>query len=293
MRASALLLAALALAGVATSSRAEITVEDDLGHTVSLAQPAQRIISLAPHVTELLFAAGAGARIVGASNFSDYPREAAQIPSVGSYNALDLERILALKPDLIVAWHSGNKPAQLARLRQFGIPVFESQPADYEMIAQALQRLSRLAGSAASGDAAAAAFRSRWQQLQQQYRGRSEVSVFYQIWSQPLMTLNGQHMVSSVLRLCGGRNIFAELPQLAPTVSVEAVLAADPQVILSPGDARDEPLQRWRQFSRLRAVRDGQLYSVNADWLNRAGPRILDATEQVCTLLDRARAAAR
>ncbi|MBV8624454.1 MAG: ABC transporter substrate-binding protein, partial [Herbaspirillum sp.] len=126
--------------------------------------------------------------------------------------------------------------------------------------------------------------------LQDQYRGRPEVSVFYQIWSQPLMTLNGRHMVSSVLRLCGGRNVFAELPQLAPTVSVEAVLAADPQVILTPGDAKDQPLERWRQFPRLRAVRDGQLYSVNADWLNRAGPRILDAAAEVCGRLDQARA---
>jgi len=285
--AAGLLLAALALAG---SAQAAVTVQDDLGNTVTLAQPARRIVSLAPHVTELLYAAGAGERLVGTSNVSDYPREAAQLPSVGSFAALDLERILALKPDLIVAWHSGNKPAQLARLRQFGIPVFESQPADFGMIATSLEQLAHLAGSDASGQAAAAAFRARWHSLQDQYRGRPEVSVFYQIWSQPLMTLNGRHMVSSVLRLCGGRNVFAELLQLAPTVSVEAVLAADPQVILTPGDAKDQPLERWRQFPRLRAVRDGQLYSVNADWLNRAGPRILDAAAEVCGRLDQARA---
>ncbi len=285
--AAGLLLAALALAGPA---QATITAQDDLGNTVTLAQPARRIVSLAPHVTELLYAAGAGERLVGTSNVSDYPREAARLPSVGSFAALDLERILALKPDLIVAWHSGNKPAQLARLRQFGIPVYESQPADFGMIATSLEQLAHLAGSDATGQAAASAFRARWQSLQAQYRGRPEVSVFYQIWSQPLMTLNGQHMVSSVLRLCGGRNIFADLPQLAPTVSVEAVLAADPQVILTPGDAKDQPLERWRQFARLRAVRDGQLYSVNADWLNRAGPRILDAAGEVCGRLDQARA---
>ncbi|MFJ3057682.1 cobalamin-binding protein [Herbaspirillum sp. NPDC087042] len=289
MRAAAgLWLAALALAGPA---QATVTVQDDLGNTVTLAQPARRIVSLAPHVTELLYAAGAGDRLVGVSNVSDYPREAAQLPSVGSFAALDLERILALKPDLIVAWHSGNKPAQLARLRQFGIPLYESQPADFGMIATSLEQLAHLAGSDATGQAAASAFRARWQSLQAQYRGRPEVSVFYQIWSQPLMTLNGHHMVSSVLRLCGGRNIFADLPQLAPTVSVEAVLAADPQVILAPGDAKDQPLERWRQFPRLRAVRDAQLYSVNADWLNRAGPRILDAAAEVCARLDQARAA--
>ncbi|MBP0596639.1 cobalamin-binding protein [Herbaspirillum sp. LeCh32-8] len=289
--------AALAVLAVAASlspffspaHAAVVTVKDDLGNEVALAQPARRIVSLAPHVTELLYAAGAGDRLVGASNFSDYPAAATRLPSVGSFAALDLERVLSLKPDLIVGWHSGNKPSQLARLREFGIPVYESQPADFGMIADALEKLAHLAGSDAAGQAAARDFRTRWQALQAQYRGRAEVSVFYQIWSQPLMTLNGQHMVSSVLTLCGGRNIFAGLPQLAPTVSVEAVLAADPQVILSPSDAKDQPLERWRQFPRLRAVRDAHLYTVNADWLNRAGPRILDATAQVCAKLEQAR----
>ncbi|AYR25302.1 cobalamin-binding protein [Herbaspirillum rubrisubalbicans] len=278
--------AALLVSGAAHAS---LTVQDDLGQTVTLAQPARRIISLAPHVTELLYAAGAGAQIVGVSNHSDYPPQATRLPLLGGYNALDMERILSLKPDLIVAWHSGNKPLQLTRLRSFGIPIYESQPADFGMIAASLEKLGHLAGSDSTAQAAATAFRARWQQLQSQYQGRSPVSVFYQIWSQPLMTLNGQHMVSAVLRLCGGRNIFADLPQLAPTVSVEAVLAADPQVILTPGDAHDQPLQRWKQFPRLRAVRDGQLYTVNADWMNRPGPRVLEAAQEVCGKLEQAR----
>jgi iron complex transport system substrate-binding protein len=277
----------------AGAAQASITVQDDLGQNVTLPQPARRIVSLAPHVTELLYAAGAGEQIVGASNHSDYPPQAARLPNLGGYNALDLERIASLKPDLIVAWHSGNKPLQLARLRSLGIPVFESQPADFGMIASSLERLGQLAGTEATAQGAATAFRARWQQLEMQYRGRTPVSVFYQIWSQPLMTLNGQHMVSSVLRLCGGRNIFADLPQLAPTVSVEAVVAADPQVILTAGDARDQPLERWKAFPRLRAVRDGQLHTVNADWLNRAGPRVLEAAQEVCGKLEQARQATR
>lgn len=287
--AAALALSVLGTPALAGAATAAITVTDDLGHPLTLQQPARRIVSLAPHVTELLFAAGAGERLVGASNFSDYPAAAVGLPSVGSYAAVDLERVLALKPDLVVAWHSGNKPAQLARLRDYGIPVFESQPADFGMIADSLDRLSQLAGSADQGRRAADDFRARWQALQQRYRGRSQVSVFYQIWSQPLMTLNGQHMVSAVLRLCGGNNIFGQLPQLAPTVGVEAVIAADPQVILSPGDARDQPLERWRQYPRMQAVSRGQLYTVNADWLNRAGPRVLLAAEEVCAKLDLAR----
>jgi iron complex transport system substrate-binding protein len=289
MRAALGALLSCALLSCASISCAAVTVSDDLGNEVTLARPAQRIVSLAPHVTELLYAAGAGDKLVGASNFSDYPAAAARLPSVGSFAALDLERVLSLKPDLIVGWHSGNKPSQLARLREFGIPVYESQPADFGMIADALEKLSHLADSDAAGQAAAADFRARWQALRAQYQGRPEVSVFYQIWSQPLMTLNGRHMASSVLRLCGGRNVFEGLPQLAPTVSVEAVLAADPQVILTPSDARDQPLQRWRQFPRLRAVREDRLYTVNADWLNRAGPRVLDAAVEVCKRLDQAR----
>lgn len=288
MRAALVLLLAFMLVPAAQAA-ASVTVRDDLGHEITLPQPARRIVSLAPHVTELLYAAGAGAQLVGASNYSDYPAAATQLPSVGSFAALDLERVLSLKPDLVVGWHSGNKPSQLARLREFGIPVYESQPADFGMIADALEKLAHLAGTDAAGQTAAADFRARWQALQTRYQGRAPVSVFYQIWSQPLMTLNGKHMVSSVLRLCGGRNVFADLPQLAPTVDVESVLAADPQVILSPSDAKDQPLQRWRQFTGLRAVRTGQLYTVNADWLNRAGPRVLDAATQVCGLLDQAR----
>ncbi|BEV16411.1 cobalamin-binding protein [Herbaspirillum sp. DW155] len=292
MRRPAGWLLSLAALLAADAAHASITIQDDLGQRVTLAQPARRIISLAPHVTELLYAAGAGEQIVGASLHSDYPPQAARLPSLGGYNALDIERIASLKPDLIVAWHSGNKPSQLARLRSLGIPVFESQPTDFGMIASSLERLGQLAGTDATAQSAAAAFRSRWQQLAAQYRGRAPVTVFYQIWSQPLMTLNGQHMVSAVLRLCGGRNIFSDLPQLAPTVSMEAVLAADPQVILTAGDARDQPLERWKQFPRLRAVRDGQLYTVNADWLNRAGPRVLEATQEVCGKLEQARSIA-
>ncbi|EJM99196.1 cobalamin-binding protein [Herbaspirillum sp. YR522] len=287
--AAALALSAAGMSALAGAATAAVTVTDDLGQPVTLQQPAHRIVSLAPHATELLFAAGAGERLVGASNFSDYPAAAARLPSVGSYAAFDLERVLALKPDLVVAWHSGNKPAQLARLREHGIPVFESQPTDFDMIADSMQRLAQLAGDAERGRRAAEEFRARWQTLQQRYRGRSQVSVFYQIWSQPLMTLNGQHMVSSVLRLCGGSNIFGQLPQLAPTVSVEAVIAADPQVILGPSDGGDQPLERWRKYPRMQAVSRGQLYTVNADWLNRAGPRVLLAAEEVCAKLELAR----
>lgn len=282
-------LAVLLAAVPAAASAVALTVTDDTGSTVQLQQAARRIVSLSPHTTELLFAAGAGNAVVGVSNFSDYPPAARQIPSIGRINAVDIEKILTLKPDLVVAWHSGNAAAQLQRLRSFGIAVFESQPADYATIASSLERLALLTGTNAVGARAAADFRNRWQALAQRYRERTPVSVFYQVWGQPLMTLNGKHMASAVLRTCGGRNIFADLPQLAPSVSVEAVISADPDAILTPDDAKDQPLEQWRRFDRLKAVRGNHLFTVTADWLNRPGPRILDATAQVCSLLDEVR----
>lgn len=273
------------------ANAAGITVKDDFGHDVHLNRPARRIVSLAPHATELLFAAGAGPYVVGVSNYSNYPAAAQQITSVGKLGAVDIEKILTLKPDLIISWQSANAVSQVERLRSFGVPVFESQPADYAAIASSIERLSALSGTETEGSKAAAAFRARWQSLEQTYRGRMPVSVFYQIWSRPLMTLSGKHMASAVLRTCGGRNIFGDLPQLAPTVSIEAVIAADPEVIMTPDDAKDQPLELWSRFARMKAVLNGSMFVVNADWLNRPGPRILDATEQVCKMLDAARAA--
>lgn len=283
------LTALLLVAFCSGSSAAGITVRDDVGNDVHLAQPARRIVSLSPHTTELLYAAGAGQYVIGVSNYSNYPPAALQVASVGRIGAVDIEKILTLKPDLVLAWHSGNSATQLQKLRAFGLPVFESQPADYAMIASSLERLATLGGTEAEGNKAAANFRARWQMLSQTYRDHKQVSVFYQIWGQPLMTLNGKHMVSAVLRTCGGNNIFGALPQLAPTVSLEAVIAADPDAILAPDDAKDHPLDNWRRFGKLKAVAADTLFTVNADWLNRPGPRILDATEEVCKLLDTVR----
>lgn len=293
-RALVSILLLLVLVGSAAAAAANVAVKDDLGHDIRLERPARRIVSLSPHTTELLYAAGAGTHVVGVSSHSNYPPAARRVVSVGDTGAVDIEKILMLKPDLVVAWHSGNAAGQLQRLRAFGLPVFESEPAGYDTIASSLERLGTLSGSLVEGGRAAADFRRRWQALARTYRARAPVSVFYQIWEQPLMTLNGRHMVSSVLYTCGGRNLFADMPQLAPGVSVESVIAADPDVILAPDDAREHAFARWRRFTTMKAVMHGNLLTVHADWLNRPGPRILDATEQVCLLLDtvRRRAAA-
>lgn len=268
---------------------AAISVTDDGGRAVTLPHPARRIVSLAPHATELLFAAGAGGAVVGVSEYSNYPPEAQRLPSVGGVAALDLERVVALKPELVVVWGSGNSAVQIAKLRSIGIPVFESEPRSFAAIASSIERLALLAGTEAQGQRAASNFRTRLEGLGTNYRHRSPVSVFYQIWREPLMTLNGAHLVSKAIRLCGGENIFEAMPQLVPAVSVEAVLAANPEAIVASSGANDDAFAPWRHFLRLTAVTRGNLFSIDGELMNRAAPRILDGVEALCRQLDTAR----
>jgi len=286
-----LLAAACAMAVlVPPAAHAAVSEVDDARRTVTLPAPARRIVSLAPHATEMLFAAGAGAYIVGVSEFSDYPPEAKRIPSVGSGVSLDLERILQLKPDLVVGWNNGIAATQLSRLEPLGIPIYKSEPYDFDAIAQSIERLARLAGTDATGAAAARNFRARLKKLRDTYEARRPVTVFYQIWRSPLMTLNGSHLVSSAMRLCGGENIFGKLPQLAPTVTEEAVVKADPEAIVASSGEQDDVFAPWRRFPSLKAVTRGNLVSIDGNLINRAGPRILDGTEDLCRKLDAVRA---
>jgi iron complex transport system substrate-binding protein len=270
-------------------SWAAVSVVDDGNRAVTLAEPARRIVSLAPHATELIYAAGAGAYLVGVSEYSNYPPQASQLPSVGGVSALDLERVISLKPDLVVVWGSGNSPAQIARLRSLGIAAFESEPRDFATIASSIERLARLAGTDGVGRAAADSFRARLEKIRATYQQRQAVSVFYQIWRSPLMTLNDAHIVSSAIQLCGGENIFGKLPQLAPTVSMEAVLKANPEAIIASSGGKDDAFSAWRRFPALTAVARGNLFSVDADLMNRASPRVLDGAEALCKHLDTAR----
>jgi len=280
----------LGLLGAAPAP-APTRVPDDAGATVVLAAPARRIVSLAPHVTELLYAAGAGGYVVGAVDYSDYPEAAKRIPRVGSYTGLDLEAIVALRPDLIIAWQSGNPPSQVERLRALGLAVYVSEPRHIEDVATNIERLGRLAGTADAALRAARAFRRRHEALRRRYAARPAVTVFYQIWDRPLMTVNGKQLISDVIHLCGGRNVFADLPILAPTVDVEAVLAADPEAIVASGAgaARPEWFDAWRRWPQLRAVRRDNLFVVPPDVLQRHGPRILDGAEHLCADLETAR----
>ena len=267
-------------------------VIDDAGQPVILAAPARRIVSLAPHITELLFAAGAGDALVGVSAYSDYPGAARTIARIGGGGGLDLERILALRPDLVVAWQSGNPAFQVQRLRELGLAVFNSEPRSLASIPHTIDRLARLAGTEMAARPVVDAFNRRLGALREAYGGHAPVRVFYQVWDQPLMTVNDTHLISDVMHLCGGSNVFAGLPELAPHISLEAVLQRDPQVIVVAA-GRDEAgrqLAPWQRWPRLAAVSAGQLYEIERDLLVRHTPRILDGAEQLCRILDRARA---
>ncbi|HEX4984865.1 MAG TPA: cobalamin-binding protein [Burkholderiales bacterium] len=283
-----LLVLALALwrAGAACAA---LAVVDDTGRELRLDAPARRVISLSPHLTELVYAIGAGDRMAATVRGSDYPAQAAGLPQVGDAAGLDFERILAARPDLVLAWHSGNRAVDVARLRALGLAVLELEPRQPADIARHLRLLGRLLDSGPGAQAAAQAFEARLAGLRGRYAGRSPVGVVFEIWHQPLFTVNGEHIISAVLRLCGGRNLFASAPQLAMEVSTEQVLMLDPDVIVVGSEAPDAGAGNWSAYPWMKAVRGGNVFTVSADLVTRQTPRMADAAQSLCEGLDRAR----
>ena len=286
LRSCALALFAASIAAVA----APVIVRDDTGSTIKLPAPAQRIVSLAPHATELLFAVGAGSRIVGTLDTSDWPVAAKAIPRVGDSRSIDLERILTLSPDLIVTW-PWTAPAQVEVLRARGIPVFTTMPATIDGIAANLERMGVLAGDPAAGWRESKAFRDRLALLRARNAEARKVRVFYEIWDAPLYTIGGRHLITQAIEVCGGENIFAALTLPAPAVDVEAVLAAKPEAIIAGAERGARPgwLDGWRRWKELPAVAKDRLYAVDADLLHRPGPRFLDGVDALCAAIAAAR----
>ena len=238
-----------------------------------------------------MFAAGAGGQIVGTVDYSNYPEAARRIPRVGGYSRFDLEAVVALKPDLIIAWEGGNAPAHLQKLRRLGLPVYLSQINRLEDIAGEIERIGALAGTRQSADTAARTFRRRLADLQARYAGRPVVRTFYEVWHQPLKTIGGQQFISSVIRLCGGENVFGTLTATAPDVTVEAVLAANPEAIIASGmgEARPEWLDDWQARPGLLAAQRKNLFFIPPDLIQRHTPRLLDGAERLCQHLETAR----
>lgn len=284
----AILLSGFALAGLA---RADLNLKDDTGQEVRLKVPAKRIVALAPHIAESLYAAGAGDKLVGTVDYSDYPPEAKKLARVGGYSRIDLEAVAALRPDLVLAWESGNNMTQVNKLKALGLTVYVSQPNKMENIADQLERLGQLAGTEAVAKPAAERFRQKLESLRKANAAKPKVRVFYQIWKAPLMTVGGPQIISDAIKLCGGENVFGHLGKMAPTVSVEAVLEADPEAIVATGmgDSKPEWLHDWDKWTQLTAVKRDNLFHINPDIMQRHTPRILDGAEKLCAHLDVAR----
>jgi len=289
MAAAALASLAGALLAPGEANAAPITVKDDDGNTVTLQKPAQRVISLAPHVTELLFAAGGGSHVVGAVAYSDFPEAAKKIPQVGSNRELDLERIIALKPDLFVVWRHGSSERQIDVIRKLGVPLFHSEPHKLDDIPNNLDKLGLLMGTEDAARPAAQDLRRQLAGLRSRYANRSPVRTFYQVWDKPLYTLNGEHIVTDALRLCGGENVFAKLPVTAPVVSVEGVLQENPEAIFASAEKNYGGVNLWKPYATLSAVRNNNLFTIDGNLLNRAGPRMIAGAAMLCEKLEQAR----
>jgi iron complex transport system substrate-binding protein len=273
-------------------SVALLELTDDRGRHVRLSHFANRIVSLSPNITELVFSAGAGSKLVGASRYSDYPDQAKTVPEVGDASGLDFEKILALEPDLVIAWRSGNNAADISKLEKLGLTVFAAEAARLDDIPRLLRVTGKLAGTSRQAESAAKGYEEELQQINHRYGKRQKVSVFQLIWDQPLMTVNANHMVSDIINLCGGINVFAVMPSLTQVVSEEDLLMADPDAIIS-----SIPLElgligvrsRSQRFSQMSAVRNNHIFFVQPDLINRQTVRTLVAAKTICEQLERVR----
>mgnify|MGYP002629213830 FL=1 len=283
-------LALLFLTGIAVPAQA-ITVQDFSGREVTLDQPAKRIVALAPHIVENLYSAGAGDKLVGVVSYSNFPDEAKNVPEVGTYNAFSLEQVLALNPDLVVMWGSGNGMQTLSTFEALGIPVYVSELRQLSDVPKSIRNLSQLAGTPAIGEAEASRIETELNALHRRYGEKRSLSVLYQIWNDPLQTVNGEHLISEIISLCGGYNIFGDARSLAPRVSLESVLLRDPDAIVASGmgEARPEWLDQWRAYPSLTAVADEALFFVNPDHLQRPSARIVLGARSLCQQLDQVR----
>ena len=292
------LIALLVAAGMATAAAQPPTaaaraVTDDSGRVVTVRAAPLRIVSLSPGGTEMLFAAGAGSQVVATVEYADVPPAAKRVPRIGDAIAIDLERLVRIHPDVVVAWPSGGNPAQREKIARLDIPVYEQQAQRLAELAPSIRRLGALTGTGAQAEAAARGIEARLAALERTYAGAAggarHPSVLLEVWNRPIYTVGGRHLMTDALELCGARSVFADLPEAGPAVDVEAVIARDPDIIVAAGPPGESAgwLADWKRFGTLRAVRSGRLLAFEDQGLSRLGPSVLDATEALCRAIAR------
>ena len=269
------------------------TVTDDLGREVEVRDPPLRIVSLTPGATEMLFAAGAGGQLIATVEYSDEPPAARRVPRIGDVATVDMERLVALRPEVVIAWPAGGNPAQRERIAALGIPVYQQQVLRLTDIPLSMRRLGTLAGTGAAAERAAHDIEARLAALTRTYAagaGRAP-SALLQVWNRPVYTVGGRHLMSDALAICGARNVFADLPEAGPLVETEAVIARNPDIIIAaapPGEGAAW-LADWKRFPTLAAVRGGRLVAFEDQAFSRLGPSVIDSTEALCRTLARVR----
>jgi len=290
LRPLALAATLLCASAAARADAVALKLTDDAGHEVALAHTAQRIVALAPHLTELVYAAGAGGQLVAVGKYSDFPPEALAKPVISDAFAVNYEALMQLKADLVLVWGSGTPERIKSKLRTLGVPVYEIEIRSVAGLADTLRSIGRLAGTEGVAQARAQAITNDWAALHKAYAGRKPVRVFFQLWDAPLMTLNGQHLISSAITACGGSNVFAELPTLTGTVSWEVAVQRDPELVITAGSP-SEPAKpgRWADFAQVSATRHGEFGRIEGDLIARSGPRFVDGARELCVAIDRAR----
>ncbi|GAB1268390.1 cobalamin-binding protein [Aurantivibrio infirmus] len=269
----------------------KIFVVDYVGNEIHLDKPAQRIIALSPHIVENVFSAGAGDKLFGTIDYNLYPPEANSIRKVGGFDTLSLETIVALDPDLVIAWGSGNGSQTIAQLQSLGLPVYVDEPITMADISKSIRDIGILAGTETVSENVAEQFEAQLTQLRLNSENKNVVSVFYEVWHEPLQTLNKNHIISSVINVCQGENLFADAIPLAPKISIESVIARNPDVIVASGVDEKEPpwLSDWRQWGSITAVKNASVFYIPPDLIQRHTTRILLGTAMMCEHLDKAR----
>jgi iron complex transport system substrate-binding protein len=285
------LLASLLIALPLPALAADMHIKGDDGVEIVLHKPAVRVVSLAPDMAELLYDVGAGSALQGTVEYSDYPAAAKQVPRVGDAFHVNIEKVLALEPDLVLAWQGGTPQALIDKLRGLGLNVLDLGTHELPDIAANLTVLGEATGHATGANLAAEDFRTRLNALRKTYAGAAPLRVFYEISDKPLFTVGGAQSISRLMEVCGGRNVFADLSDLAPAVNLEAVLARDPEVIVTGNGEGDEQqrFQDWQRWPKLAATREGNFVVLNDDWVSRSTPRLLDAGKQLCEALQAVR----